>query len=158
MRAKGATPADSSPLTFIAGDLAYQVEADVEIDPGAEAGLVLFYNRRMYCGLAFNKDRLVMYRTAIQRPSRKPEGAPTPMRRLRLRATNDRHIVTFHYALEGGPWRKFEVQMEVSGYHHNTAYDFLSLRPGIFVAGAGGARFRNLTYRALETKGGDHGA
>jgi hypothetical protein len=39
--------------------------------------------------------------------------------------------------------------MEVSGYHHNVAYDFLSLRPAIYAAGAGEARFRRLRYRAL---------
>jgi hypothetical protein len=39
--------------------------------------------------------------------------------------------------------------METSGYHHNVAYDFLSLRPGIYAAGAGEVRFRNLKYKAL---------
>jgi hypothetical protein len=34
----------------------------------------------------------------------------------------------------------FDVQMEVSGYHHNVAYDFLSLRP-LYSAGTGEARF-----------------
>ena len=37
--------------------------------------------------------------------------------------------------------------MEVSGYHHNVAYDFLSLRHAIYAAGQGEARFRNFTYR-----------
>jgi xylan 1,4-beta-xylosidase len=46
-------------------------------------------------------------------------------------------------------WNKYDVQMEVSGYHHNVAGDFLSLRPGIYVAGAGEARFANLRFRAL---------
>lgn len=39
--------------------------------------------------------------------------------------------------------------MEVSGYHHNVAWDFLSLRPGVFAAGEGEVRFRNLVYKAL---------
>jgi hypothetical protein len=39
--------------------------------------------------------------------------------------------------------------MEVSGYHHNVAYDFLSLRPGIYTTGPGTARFASFTYRAL---------
>jgi hypothetical protein len=34
-------------------------------------------------------------------------------------------------------------------YHHNVAYDFLSLRPVLYVAGTGEARFRDLVYRAL---------
>jgi hypothetical protein len=39
--------------------------------------------------------------------------------------------------------------MDVSGYNHNTAYDFLSLRPALYVAGEGEARFRRFRYRAL---------
>lgn len=39
--------------------------------------------------------------------------------------------------------------MEVSGYHHNVAYDFLSLRPALYAAGSGEVRFRNFRYRAL---------
>jgi hypothetical protein len=39
--------------------------------------------------------------------------------------------------------------MEVSGYHHNVAGDFLSLRPALYSARSGEARFTNFTYRAL---------
>ena len=39
--------------------------------------------------------------------------------------------------------------MEVSGYHHNVAGEFLSLRPAIYAAGEGDVRFRNFIYRAL---------
>jgi len=39
--------------------------------------------------------------------------------------------------------------MEVSGYHHNVAGDFLSLRPAIYVAGRGEAAFSGLGFRAL---------
>jgi hypothetical protein len=39
--------------------------------------------------------------------------------------------------------------MEVSGYHHNVMYDFLSLRPAIYAAGTGEVRFRSFRYRVL---------
>ncbi len=42
-----------------------------------------------------------------------------------------------------------DTRMDVSGYHHNTAYDFLSLRPALYVSGKGQARFRGFRYRAL---------
>ena len=51
LRAKGTTPGDSSPISCISGDHSYRVEIDVDIDPGVEAGLLLFYNRRLYAGL-----------------------------------------------------------------------------------------------------------
>jgi glutamate 5-kinase len=39
LKASGASPTDSRPLTFICGELAYEVEADIEIDAGAERAL-----------------------------------------------------------------------------------------------------------------------
>lgn len=136
VKAKGTTPGDCSPISCIVGDHAYRVEADVEIDPGAEAGLLLFYNRRLYAGLGFGDQGLVMHRYGRQRlrgavPGQPDAGPPSePVRKMRIRLTNDRNILTIHTSIDKGKsWRKFDVQMEVSGYHHNTAYDFLSLRP-----------------------------
>ena len=154
VKGRGSTPSDCSPLSFIAGDQRYQVECDVEIDGGAEAGLLLFYNRRLYAGLGLGPKGLVMHRYGLRRlrgtaPGRRDFGAG-PARALRIRLTNDRNILTIHTSDDGGrEWRKFDVQMEVSGYHHNVAYDFLSLRPAIYAAGSGEASFSNFTYRAL---------
>ena len=63
--------------------------------------------------------------------------------------TNDHQVVSIHHSADGKTWAKFDVQMEVSGYHHNVAGDFLSLRPAIYVAGQGQAAFRSLVFRAL---------
>jgi beta-xylosidase len=146
MRGKGTQPADCSPLSFIAGDTSYVVEVDVEVDGPTQAGLLLFYNRRLYCGLGFDDKRFVMHRYGLERNARRPGGLD---RRLRLRVTNDRNVVTFHHSLDGTTWTRFDVQMEVSGYHHNVAGDFLSLRPALYATGPGVARFRSLTYQAL---------
>jgi beta-xylosidase len=70
-------------------------------------------------------------------------------KRLFMRVTNRDHIVTIHTSADGQTWHKFGVQMEVSGYHHNVAFDFLSLRPGLYAAGEGEVRFRNFRYEAL---------
>jgi beta-xylosidase len=68
---------------------------------------------------------------------------------MRLRVRNDRHIVSFHTSTDGANWTRFDRGMEVSGYHHNVRGGFLMLRPGLYAAGSGEARFRNFTYRAL---------
>ena len=146
LRAKGAEPHDSSPLTFIAGDPAYRVEADLEVDGESRAGLLLFYNRRLYCGLAFDDQHLVLHRYGLERSSRKPAGMG---RRLRVRIENDRHIVSLRTSVDGKSWTKYFVQMEVSGYHHNVAGDFLSLRPAVYAAGRGEVRIRSVRYEAL---------
>ncbi len=156
VRAKGATPSDSSPISCIAGDHAYRIEITATIEQGVEAGLLLFYNRRLYAGLGFNEQGLMMHRYGLQRPrgaipgQRAAQNSGEPVRSMRLRLTNDRNILTIHTSIDDGrSWRKFDVQMEVSGYHHNVAYDFLSLRPAFYAAGEGKAVFENFIYEAL---------
>ena len=154
VKGKGTSPSDCSPLSFICGDQRYQVETDVEVAAGNEAGLLLFYNRRLYAGLGIGPKGLVMHRYGLQRlrgtpPGQRAVSADLPSK-LRIRLTNDRNILTTHTSADDGrSWQKFDVQMEVSGYHHNVAYDFLSLRPALYSTGTGEARFTNFTYRAL---------
>jgi beta-xylosidase len=146
LKAKGTTPADSSPLSCVPGDQAYEVEVEIDRDPGTTAGLLMFYNSRMYAGLGVSDTNIVSYRTALDRTNPKP---PEIGRRVFIRLTNDRHIVTIRYSADGVTWKLFGTRMEVSGYHHNVAYDFLSLRPALYAAGSGEVRFCNFKYRAL---------
>jgi beta-xylosidase len=142
----GTAPRDSSPLMVIATDPAYEITCDIEIAPGGTAGLILFYDDRLYCGLGFDERRFVTHQYGQERgrPAN-PHG-----RRMSIRITNRRHIVAIHTSGDGGrSWQKFDRGMEVSGYHHNVRGGFLMLRPGLYAAGAGAARFRAFTYRAL---------
>ena len=147
LKAKGAGPADSSPLWFVNGDHSYEIEVDIDADPGATAGLLLFYSRRLYAGLGFSAKNLIMHSYGLDRFGAKP---PEIGGRLHIRLRNDRHIVTMFYSLDGVTWERYDRAIEVSGYHHNVAYDFLSLRPALYAAGTGEVRFRNFRYRALQ--------
>jgi beta-xylosidase len=143
---KGTAPVDSAPLLTIAADTAYRFECLVEIDPGTTAGLLLFYDDRLYCGLGFDAARFVTHQYGAERgrPAN-PHGTS-----MRIRVTNDRHIVTYDTSGDGGKsWTRFDRGMEVSGYHHNVRGGFLMLRPGLYAAGQGSARFRDFTYHAL---------
>jgi beta-xylosidase len=146
LKGAGVSPKDSSPLTFIVGDQAYEIEVDVELSPGAVGGVILFYDQQLYCGLGFNEKAFVTHQYGIERgrPAN-PHG-----RRMRMRMKNDRHIVTFHTSTDGQTWKKFDRQMEISGYHHNVRGGFLMLRPGVYAAGDGEVKFRDLKYRALD--------
>ena len=148
MQGKGAQPKDATPLCFKAGDLAYEVEVEIEREPGTRAGLLAFYNDNLYVGLAFDDEGMLFHRYGMQR--RRGSELPSGVERLFIRMKNDRHVVTFFYSLDGEKWLKFDVQMEVSGYHHNVGYGFLSLTPGIYAALNGKVKFRNLKYRALD--------
>jgi xylan 1,4-beta-xylosidase len=146
VKARGTAPSDSAPLLLIAGDQAYQFECDIEIAPGGTAGLLLFYDEKLYCGLGFDEKRFVTHQYGIER------GRPANPygRRMRMRVTNDHHIVSFHTSGDGGAsWTRFDRGMEVSGYHHNVRGGFLMLRPGLYSAGEGTARFRDFRFHAL---------
>lgn len=146
LRGKGSSPRDASPLWFVSGDPAYEVEVEVETDGRAAAGLLVFYSRRLYGGLGFDDEGLILHRYGLDRRGRKPADLG---RRVFLRLVNDRNIVSLYYSADGREWRRYDTRLDVSSYHHNTAYDFLSLRPALYVSGEGEARFRGLRYRAL---------
>lgn len=148
LQGKGRTPRDSSPLTAIAGDVAYEFEVEMEIAPGAVGGALLFYSERLYVGVGSNGEQFVMHRYGEERPANGLK--PGKGGRLWLRVRNDRHVVTFHTSRDGYRWQKYPVQMEVSGYHHNVAGRFLALKPALYAAGDGSVRFRRFGYRALD--------
>lgn len=144
---RGEAPSSGAALLVTAGDTSYQFECDVECAQGGRAGLILFYDDRLYCGLGFDAERFVTHQYGIERgrPAN-PHGS-----RMRIRVTNRRHIVTFDTSGDGGKtWRRFDRGMEVSGYHHNVRGGFLMLRPGLYAAGAGEAVFRTFRYAALD--------
>ena len=70
-------------------------------------------------------------------------------RHVWFRLRNDRHVVSFWYSPDGRNWTKADKSCETSGYHHNMAGEFLSLRPGIYAAGCGEVVFRNFKYKTL---------
>lgn len=149
---KGLAPSSGSPLLLTAGDRSYQFECDIEIAPGGTAGLILFYDDTLYCGLGFDGERFVTHQYGIERARpANPHG-----RRMRIRVTNSAHIVTFDTSGDNGQsWLRFDRGMEVSGYHHNVRGGFLMLRPGLYSAGAGATIFRDFRFSALtEASGG----
>lgn len=147
LRGKGDAPVNGSPLLLTAGDTSYCFECDIELAPGATAGLVLFYDDRLYCGLGFDAQRFVTHQYGIERARpANPHGA-----RMRMRITNRRHIIAIHTSGDGGKtWKRFDRGMEVSGYHHNVRGGFLSLKPGLYAAGPGETKFRDFRYEALK--------
>jgi xylan 1,4-beta-xylosidase len=138
----GEAPSCSSPLLFIAGDQDYAFECEIDVDPGVQAGLLLFYDERLYCGLGFDPKMFTAHKYGIAHSRcANPYG-----RRMFLRFRNMSHIVRVHICADGKSWKRFERTFEVSGYHHNVRGGFMSLKPGLFAAGKGEARFRNLRF------------
>ncbi|AUZ33076.1 xylan 1,4-beta-xylosidase [Arthrobacter sp. PGP41] len=147
LQGKGSSPADSSPLTALAGDHAYEVS--VRMTASAEdtqGGLLLFFNRRLYLGVGYDGVAMTTYTGGITSHWKEP--AP-PAKSIHLRIVNDRHIVTFFYSVDGENWTRHGMRIEASGYNANTAADLLSLRPALFATGTGHVHFENFQYRVL---------
>lgn len=145
LQARGAAPSDSSPLLFVAPDQDYEIQCEIEIDPQARGGLLLFYDDKLYCGVGVNAEHFTTHQYGLERGS-----PPNPYgTRLFVRLRNNRHIVSIHTSSDGKRWTRFPRGMEVSGYHHNVRGGFLALKPGLYAAGKGEVRFRDFRYRAF---------
>lgn len=143
----GTSPADSSPLTCIVGDRSYQAEVTLELVGAGEGGLLLFYNHKAFVGIGFTPDELRVFQYAEEQAWARQKSAG---RRVRIRMSNDRNVVTFHHSRdEGRTWTRLDTRMEVSGLHHNVFGGFLSLRIGIYSAGDGAVLLSDFAYRAL---------
>ncbi|MYN39523.1 family 43 glycosylhydrolase [Duganella sp. FT109W] len=146
IQGKGSSPVDSSPLTFIAGDRAYEATITMDIGADAEGGLLLHYSERAYVGIGFTPTQMKTFAHSQEQSwMREKMDAST----VHIRMKNDRHIVTFHYSLDGKQWVQHPWQMEVSGLHHNVFGGFASLQPGVYSAGTGVVKLRDFKYRAL---------
>ncbi|MFC5527509.1 family 43 glycosylhydrolase [Rhodanobacter ginsengisoli] len=146
--ASGSSPADSMPLTCLPGDRAYVAEVTLELVGQAEGGLLLFYNPKAFVGIGFSPHALKTFEYAAELAWMR---SPISTSRVRIRLTNDRNVITFHYSHDGGKtWTLHGLRMEVSGIHHNVFGEFLSLRIGIYSAGEGSIVLRDFTYRAID--------
>lgn len=144
----GTSPADSSPLTCTIGDRAYETEISLELSERAEGGLLLFYNHKAFVGLGFTGESVKTFLYGEEQPWARVARAS---RRVRIRMTNDRNIVTFAYADPAdGHWIVHGTRMEVSGLNHNVFGGFLSLRPAVYAAGSGTVTLRDFRHRALD--------
>lgn len=142
---QGKGPADSSPLTLIAGDRSYSVSVDIEVSGDAQGGLLLFYNAALFCGGGFDPAAIHTYK--VGQEVMFPSPIPNKSRRMRLRVVNVENVCTFAYAGGDGIWHKL-ASFEVSSYNHNVAQGFLSLKPALFASGNGSVVFRDLIYSA----------
>ena len=63
---------------------------------------------------------------------------------------NDHQVMSMFTSADGRQWTRYPLRLDVSGYHKNVApAGGESLRIGLYAFGAGAARFRNFTYKAL---------
>ncbi len=146
LKAQGKTPHESAPLLFVAGAHNYEISVKIDKDTGAAAGLLLFYNADFYVGTSFDSKKRYRWRKGSTKWSAEHNGS----NQLWLKLKVHNNIVTGYYSYNGTDWRKEPWGMDISGYHHNTLYDFLSVLPGLFASGEGEVRFSEVKFKQLE--------
>jgi len=140
--ARGKSLQDTSVLTTAVGGHSYTVEVDVEIEPGCEAGLLLFYNPEHAAGITLSSKgiNVLVANGLIFR------GDGKPVMRATLRIVNDDQELDFYFRLPGEPWQRAQESAEISGVHHNVLGGFLDVRPALGAWGNGNGLFRNFRY------------
>ncbi len=116
----------------------------MELEGNASAGLLLYYSEDAYAGLGFSKKQIILHRYGTERYY-----GNDAVRRVFIRLTNIDLICTMYYSYDGILWKKFNTQIDVSGYHHNVHQKFSSLRPALYAAGDGKVIFKDFKYRSL---------
>jgi len=149
LKADGDSIATTSLLTRAAVDHVYTVEVDVEIEPGCEAGLLLFYDSAHVVGLRLSAD---------PHPPRGSKATLVHGRRATLRIVNDNQEADFFYRIEdsataatgqgksNAQWTRLRDSLDVTCYNQNAFGGFLDLRPALYSCGTGSATFRNWRY------------
>jgi xylan 1,4-beta-xylosidase len=142
LTARGKSIADTSVLSTPVGGHSYTVEVDIEIEPGCESGLLLFYNPDHATGISLNSDGIGARVANGYVASHQQKGAT----RATLRVVNDRQEIDFYYRLPGKSWQRMQESAEISGMQHNVLGGFLDVRPALYACGTGKATLRNFRY------------
>ena len=142
LEARGKAIADTPVLTTAVGGQSYTVEIDVEVEPGCQSGLLLFYDPEHATGILIDSDGIGARLGTGFIPSRYEKGAT----RVTLRIVNDRQEVDFYFRVPGKAWQRTQESAEISGMQHNVLGGFLDVRPALFACGSGKATLRNFRY------------
>lgn len=144
--ARGKAPHEANLLVLDVGDRSYTITTQVELERDVSAGLLLFYDKHTYCGIAVSRNMVSAYKLGADASRDLRPGLKTSSK-MTLKLVNTRNTVTFFLSDDGTSW-KTACSFDVSGYHPNNFGGFLSLRPAICALGEGTASFTHLDYRA----------
>ena len=146
MTAEGSSPSDSPPLTVIPYHHRYETQVEINLEEGTKAGLILFYNEKMYAGIEFTPNGFHRVRRGQVVKRTEPY---TGKMKVFLKLINNNHQLAPYYSEDGIHWKFLGAAYEVSGYHHNVLYGFTSLRIGIYATGEGEVQFRDFKYSPI---------
>ncbi|MDR1222772.1 MAG: family 43 glycosylhydrolase, partial [Tannerella sp.] len=115
LKAKGATPADARLLLTTAQDKNYDVQVEITLEKGNHAGLVLFYNEKVFAGIVADGKKITVYKDAnnqVDIPCQWGE-------RFFLKIINRGNHCTFQAGNDNQTWETLAENVDVSTMHHN---------------------------------------
>ncbi len=142
LQGKGQTPADARKLLTTPTDKNYEVQVEVEVGNGSQAGLTLFYNEKAFAGVTSDARTFTIYANA-EKNHKVPH---TFGKRFSLKISNQGNTCTFWASKDGNNWTMLAEGIDVSQMHHNNYGGFYALRPTLVSAGKGKSSFRNFRY------------
>ncbi|MFV5697229.1 family 43 glycosylhydrolase [Flavobacterium sp. ZT3R17] len=145
IKGKGKSIGESSPLLCTPSDHSYVAQVEVKIEGDAAAGLILFYDSKLYTGIAADKENVLAILRSWQFPTQKGINKT----QLFLRLEKKEQLVNMFYSINGKEWMKIENSAEVSSFNHNVLSGFMSLRLGLSAVGDGQVIFKNFIYKPI---------
>jgi xylan 1,4-beta-xylosidase len=136
MQAKGEGPADARQLTFIPANISYDIQVEVEIPDGAEAGMLIWGGNTAFNGTAIRKDEVFMFERTREHRRTKYDG-----NRVFFKAHCIKHDVNLYYSPDSKMWHKFENGVDVSSGGG---------RIMLYADGKGEVIFRDFRYQGLD--------
>jgi xylan 1,4-beta-xylosidase len=129
----------------IPDDHNFEVTVKLEPEKGVEAGLILFYNQKVFAGIGI-KDGFIFTLSRGEMTSNPMVEAPRA-RYFKLKLFE--FDLTMQYSEDGFSWKTYPNSLEVSGYQHNMLGGFSSLKIGVYGLGSGRLRIGDFTYKIV---------
>ncbi|GAA6766718.1 hypothetical protein AAFH68_26610 [Flavobacterium sp. CGRL1] len=95
LKAKGKNIGESSPLLCTPPDHSYTAEVEVEIKGNATAGLILFYDTKLYTGIAADKENVLAILRSWQFPTQKGINKNHLFLRLEKKRTACKYVLQY---------------------------------------------------------------
>lgn len=143
VKAKGTTPADGRLLLTTAEDKNYIAQADIRLEGGATAGLLLYYSEKGWAGVTTDGRTFTIYIN-----KEKSFTVPNKIgKSFTARIHNRGNHAVIEVSKDGKTWITLAGDIDVSTLNHNNYGGFYALRPALFTAGKGKALFSNFVYK-----------
>ena len=145
VRAKGASHADSSPLTIRARDESYLMQVAAKVESGCNAALSLEYNPNVAVFAELKGGQMTVYG---------PKGQLAPREWAAeaawLRLVNRKNRVEILVSADGKTWQSLTADVDVSDFDQNGQHGgFQAARPALAASGTGNVHFSSYRYSAL---------